>query len=215
LPPTAFVSFLQCHDQIGNRAFGERIANFSNPAALPAAISCILLSPQIPMLFMGEEFSASSPFLFFCDFGGELANAVREGRKREFKSFDRFGAPETDIPDPGGKSSYLQSRLSWNEMDNPFHAEWRNFYRGLLRIRAKKIVPHLQPRGRHAAHFAVTDSGGLTVEWQLGQVRLALQANFSSAPLNLDPLPGEILFRSEKATGKLLPAWGVSWSLQS
>ena len=90
LPPTAFVGFVQNHDMIGNRAFGDRIHCFADERLLTAAYVCLLLAPQVPMLFMGEEFAASTPFLFFCDFGGELAQAVSSGRRREFERFAAF-----------------------------------------------------------------------------------------------------------------------------
>ncbi|MGC8073566.1 malto-oligosyltrehalose trehalohydrolase, partial [Salmonella enterica] len=91
LPPTAFVNFLQNHDQIGNRAFGERLTVLAHPLALHAAQALILLAPQVPMLFMGEECAAREPFLYFTDHQGELADAVREGRRKEFGEFGRFG----------------------------------------------------------------------------------------------------------------------------
>src|SRR5207302_10354828 len=102
LPPAAFVSFLQNHDQIGNRAFGERIATIAEPRALRAAMAILLLSPQPPLLFMGEEMGARTPFQFFCDFGPDLAKAVTEGRRNEFAGFARFSDPTVRerIPDP-------------------------------------------------------------------------------------------------------------------
>ena len=93
LPPTAFISFIQNHDQIGNRAFGERINDISDPEAVKALVSTYLLLPQVPMIFMGEEWRASTPFPYFCDFHGELADKVREGRRDEFKSFPEFKDP--------------------------------------------------------------------------------------------------------------------------
>src|ERR1051325_7054552 len=87
LPPTSFVLFLQNHDQIGNRAFGDRLAAIARPEALEAAIALQLLCPQIPLIFMGEEIASPTPFQFFTDHHGELADAVREGRRREFASF--------------------------------------------------------------------------------------------------------------------------------
>ena len=90
LPPDAFVGFLQNHDMIGNRAFGGRIDSFADARFLVAAYACLLLTPLVPMLFMGEEFAASTPFLFFCDFGPELAAAVAAGRRREFQRFAAF-----------------------------------------------------------------------------------------------------------------------------
>ena len=99
LPPTAFVLFLQNHDQIGNRAFGERLTTLVEPAALEAAIALMMLCPQIPLLFMGEEDASRTPFLFFTDHGAELADAVREGRRSEFSQFRRVrrsGEPRTN-----------------------------------------------------------------------------------------------------------------------
>ena len=90
LPPTAFVLFLQNHDQIGNRAFGERLTTLVDPRALEAAIALVLLCPQIPLMFMGEEFASRTPFLFFTDHHGELADAVRNGRRNEFARFPAF-----------------------------------------------------------------------------------------------------------------------------
>ncbi len=87
LPPEAFVLFLQNHDQVGNRAFGERLTTLADPAALEAAIAAQLLCPQIPMLFMGEEMASPTPFLFFTDHAPELGRLVREGRRREFAHF--------------------------------------------------------------------------------------------------------------------------------
>src|SRR5262249_35915412 len=93
LPPTAFVLFLQNHDQIGNRAFGDRLTTTVAPQALEAAIALQLLCPQIPLIFMGEESASATPFQFFTDHHGELADAVREGRRREFASFAAFSDP--------------------------------------------------------------------------------------------------------------------------
>jgi maltooligosyltrehalose trehalohydrolase len=90
LPPTAFVSFIQNHDQIGNRAFGERLNTLVPPEVIRALASIYLLAPQTPMIFMGEEWGARSPFLFFCDFKGKLGEAVRKGRLEEFSRFPEF-----------------------------------------------------------------------------------------------------------------------------
>ena len=111
LPPTAFVLFLQNHDQIGNRAFGERLTRLADPAALRAATGLLLLSPQIPMLFMGDEWGSREPFLFFTGYVGELAEAVREGRRKEFAKFSAFNDParRADIPDPNHERTYLAS----------------------------------------------------------------------------------------------------------
>ncbi len=121
LPPSAFVSFLQTHDQVGNRALGERLGMLSEPEIMRALTAVVLLAPQPPMLFMGEEFGASTPFLFFCDFHGELAEAVRAGRCREFEQFERFRGDQsqTEIPDPNALSTFERSKLAWESLAHP------------------------------------------------------------------------------------------------
>ena len=112
LPPTAFVLFLQNHDQIGNRAFGERLTALANAKALEAAIALQLLSPQIPLIFMGEQNASKTPFLFFTDHNAELAQAVRDGRRREFSSFPQFSDQTllAKLPDPNAVATFEQSR---------------------------------------------------------------------------------------------------------
>jgi len=111
LPTTAFVLFLQNHDQVGNRAFGERLTQLAEPAALEAAIAAQILCPQIPMLFMGEEVASRTPFLFFTDHDPELGKLVREGRRKEFAHFAEFSDPEKRerIPDPTAASPFQAS----------------------------------------------------------------------------------------------------------
>ena len=117
LPPTAFISFIQNHDQIGNRPFGERYAGLAPREAARAVIALLLLSPQIPLIFMGEEWAASTPFLFFCDFCGELGEAVRNGRKEEFGRYPDFQDPakRDRIPDPIEVDAFNASKLDWSE----------------------------------------------------------------------------------------------------
>ena len=126
LPPTAFVAHLQNHDQIGNRAFGERLSALVSPEKLALAHAGLILSPQIPMLFMGEEWSASAPFQFFVDFSEseELSSAVREGRRREFRHFKAFAdeAAAARIPDPTDEQTFLDSKLDWEEIAREPHA---------------------------------------------------------------------------------------------
>ena len=157
LPPDAFVSFIQNHDQIGNRAFGERLNVLASPEAMRALASVYLLAPQIPMLFMGEEWGATSPFLFFCDFKGELAEAVRKGRREEFSRFPEFADPQqvAKIPDPLAESTFLASKLDWSRVDAAHLA----YYRDLLKARREFVQPLLAsirhggeaPRGRRAS----------------------------------------------------------------
>ena len=143
---TAFVNFLQNHDQIGNRAFGDRLSTHANPQALKAMLTALLLSPTIPMLFMGEEWQSKTPFQFFCDFGPELGPLVTEGRRKEFARFTEFSKPENQakIPDPCKRSTFEASQLDWNDLNKSPFAAALNFTRRLLHIRQSAIVPLLK-----------------------------------------------------------------------
>jgi maltooligosyltrehalose trehalohydrolase len=167
LPPAAFVAFLQNHDMVGNRAFGTRIQAFADSRLISAAYACVLLSPQIPMLFMGEEFAASTPFLFFCDFGAELALSVANGRRHEFKRFAAFAdeAAVARIPDPNAESSFTASKLQWQERHASPHRERLDFVRELLALRLRYLAPHLSS-GLRAGKFTIVNDV-LRVEWQL------------------------------------------------
>jgi maltooligosyltrehalose trehalohydrolase len=215
LPPAAFVSFLQTHDQVGNRAFGERLQHIANQNALEALTACILLAPSPPMLFMGEEFAASSPFLYFCDFHGELAQAVTRGRRAEFGRFERFReeSAQSCIPDPNDRETFERSRLDWSERTRPPHARWLDFYRGLLRLRRERLVPYLA--GASVGGFHVLAPGRLAVNWPLGgDAHLHLLANLSAEPAMRDPLPpGEVLYSTHPAVDQLEP-WSVRVSLE-
>ena len=112
LAPTAFVNFLQNHDQIGNRALGDRLESMANPEAIEAALAITLLAPDIPMLFMGEEWGSKAPFPFFCDFKGDLAEAVRQGRRREYAwAYAKYG---DEVPDPLEQSTFQSAVLDWD-----------------------------------------------------------------------------------------------------
>jgi maltooligosyltrehalose trehalohydrolase len=179
LPPAAFVGFLQNHDMVGNRAFGDRIQSFADSRLIPAAYACLLLSPQIPMLFMGEEFAASTPFLFFCDFGPELALSVSNGRRHEFKRFAGFAsdADVARIPDPNAESTFAASKLHWQERHVSPHRERLDFIRELLALRRHYLAPHLSSR-MHAGKFSIVD-GVLRMEWRLADDRTwSLMAHF-------------------------------------
>ena len=141
LAPTRFVSFLQNHDQIGNRALGERLTLLTDPAKLRAATALLLLSPQIPLLFMGDEEGSKSPFLFFTDFHDELADAVRNGRRKEFAKFEAFAdeAARERIPDPNAESTFTASI----PQPGPDAGTWRTLYQHLLQLRRDHITPRL------------------------------------------------------------------------
>jgi 1,4-alpha-glucan branching enzyme/maltooligosyltrehalose trehalohydrolase len=218
LSPQAFVSFLQCHDQVCNRAFGERIAHIAPEAAVRAAAAVYLLAPGIPMLFMGEEFAAKSPFQFFCDFSGEMRAAVTQGRRREFARFARFADPamQAAIPDPNEIQTFLASKLDWGSLKDA-QTGWREYYRNLLKLRREVIVPRLRGMDGHSARFEVFAPEGLRVRWHLGDgSTLRLLANFSGEGIHADIPAGHAVFASstEAAQGMLDP-WSVVWTLET
>ena len=223
LPPTAFVAFIQNHDQVGNRAFGERIGAIADPRAVKAAVAILLLAPHPPLLFMGEEWGASSPFPYFCDFEAELARLVTEGRRGEFVGFARFSRQEDRerIPDPNAEETFNAGVLDWNEIKTPLHAEWLAYYRRLLRLRGEQITPLLTKARGNAADFDVFSATAFSVRWGLGDnTRLCLAANLSCEPTSVDPLqpPGRLLFATENALPDhlalgILSPWSVAWFL--
>jgi maltooligosyltrehalose trehalohydrolase len=221
VPPTAFVSFLQNHDQIGNRAFGERLSALAPAAAVRAATSLLLLAPSPPMLFMGEEWAAAEPFLFFCDFGDDLGPRVVEGRRAEFARFPEFADPERreQIPSPEDEATYRRCVLRWEVLAQPPHHERSEWIRGLLDLRRREIVPRLEHARPGQARCERLGENGLVVEWALaGGARLRLVANLGSRPLPVaspSGHPGRCLIESEPvgAASSGLPPWYVAYHL--
>lgn len=226
LAPAAFVAFLQNHDQVGNRALGERLAGLAGPERLRAAVAAQLLSPQPPLLFMGEEFGAATPFLFFCDFGADLRDAVREGRRREFARFERFADPaaRAAIPDPNDPATFQASKLDWDCLERAPHRDWLAFYRTLLALRRRVLAPRLD--GARALGAGVLGPAAVCAAWRLGDgARLTLFVNLGSAPVERVALPlslpnilpqGEPLYAwpadaPGPASGRLAPACTVCY----
>ena len=200
LPPVAFVAFIQNHDQIGNRAFGERLSAVAPLASLRAITAIYLLLPQIPMLFMGEEWGTARPFQFFCDFGPELAEAVRNGRRAEFARFPEFQNPATRelIPDPTAEDTFRASKLDWTELALKSHSEWLEWYRSLLNLRQREIVPRLNCI-RRGGRFEVLGQGAVVVRWSLENTdaaELVMEVNLGAAPTGGFPHePGRLLWQ--------------------
>ena len=217
LPPTAFVSFLQNHDQIGNRALGERLVQLADPDLLQVATTILLLPPSPPLLFMGEEYGAQTPFFFFCDFGPELAPKVTEGRRSEFAKFAQFRSPEAQarIPDPGQKKTFLSSKLDWSRTGEASHQQWRGFYQRLLSLRQREIVPRLSQITPGQATFKALADRALEVHWvfQSGG-NLTLFANFSDEEIRIPESPsGRILYMipSTGSPNGTLPRRSAMW----
>ena len=219
LPPTAFVGFIQNHDQVGNRAFGERITAIAAPDAVRAIAAVYLLCPQIPMLFMGEEWSANEPFPFFCEFDDELADAVRNGRRNEFARFPEFRDPAARerIPDPTAEETFRSAKLDWQAAATGTHAETLDWYTRILAGRRAEIVPRLKGIGAHAGSSEVLGDGAVGVRWTMGDgSTLYLTANLNAAPLSGIPAPaGRILWQEGAYEKGALGPWSVVWSLDA
>ena len=220
LPPVAFISFIQNHDQIGNRAFGERIRAIACDEAVRAIAAVYLLNPQVPMLFMGEEWGSRQPFPFFCDFTGDLAEAVRKGRREEFKKFPEFRDENARkrIPDPLAESTFQSAKLHWDELDRSDGTAWRDWYRQALAVRREKVTPLLRQIGGYSGHYQVLGDGAVLVRWALGHGGgLVLAANLSHASVAGFPYAcGEVIWEEgPRPKGDRFPAWTVRWSLES
>jgi maltooligosyltrehalose trehalohydrolase len=208
LPPTAFVSFLQNHDQVGNRALGERLTRLARPGALHAAMALMLLCPQIPMLFMGEEVGAREPFLFFTDFHGELASAVREGRRKEFAHSPGFGddADLASIPDPNAETTFRASR--WTA-DAPDAADWRSLVTHLLTLRRERVVPRLD--GAKTINAEAVGEAAVIAKWRLGDgAILTIAVNLGAAPAPA-VLPKTAPLFGAPAAGAIPPDTTLVW----
>ena len=217
LPPSAFIAFIQNHDQVGNRAFGDRVTQFAPAAAVRAIAAVCLLLPQIPMLFMGDEWGAPQPFPFFCDFGPELADAVREGRRNEFARFPEFREPEAleRIPDPMAEATFASAKLHWEDSAQAPHARWLDFYSRVLATRHSEIVPRLTAV-RAAGRYDVLADGAVIVRWHLGRgVVLVLAANLTGARRRIFPSVSGRVFWQEGEIGPdgSFGPWTVRWSI--
>ncbi len=212
LHPTAFVNFLQNHDQIGNRALGDRLESNVSASAIEAALAITLLAPMVPMLFMGEEWGSKAPFPFFCDFQGDLAEAVRNGRRKEFAG--AYAKHGDEIPDPLDPLTFQSAMLDWQSLDEQAGRKRLALVQSLLAIRRREIVPRLAGTTFGGAH--AEDSDLLTADWRMGDgATLRLLANLSA---------GEIAREQSETTGTpiwgdstsgLVPPWSVFWRLEA
>ncbi|WP_420473564.1 malto-oligosyltrehalose trehalohydrolase [Noviherbaspirillum sp. ST9] len=202
LPPTSFVFFLQNHDQVGNRAFGERLSMLADPHALRAAMALQLLSPHIPLLFMGEEFGATQPFLYFTShLTSELADAVRKGRRQEFARFSAFSDParRERIPDPNEEQTFRQSVPQPDPVLGPAFTEWVT---SVLAIRHAHVTPRLE--GARALGTEILGPASVKARWRMGDgkvLMLAINLGTDPVPVAYDRLAdgqgGQLLFATE------------------
>lgn len=202
-PPVTFVDFIQNHDQVGNRALGERLISLAGADRSKVMLAMLLLSPHIPLLFMGEEYGETHPFLFFTDFHGDLARAVREGRAREFAG--HAGHEGESVPDPNAEQTFIASRLDWHKPETPEGQAWMALTRQLLTLRQQYIVPLLARAGGHSGNAVKTAPGFLAVSWTFPQGTLSMAVNIAATPQPLPDLPGETIFAWPDRGGDLPP----------
>ncbi len=214
LPPTAFISFMQNHDQIGNRALGDRMQSYASKDALKAIASIYLLAPQIPMLFMGEEWGSSDNFAYFCDFDEELNQKVRDGRREELSRLPGFDAE--DLPDPTARETFESSKLDWSRLDEEASKETLSFYKKLLAVRKERIVPLLPGMTSGASHYDVRD-GLVNVTWAFdGGNALRLLANLSDTKKAVgDYQQGEEISSLGSVTISEIAPWSVIWTVDN
>ena len=219
LPSTAFVLFLQNHDQIGNRAFGERLHHLADPRAVQAATVLLLLSPMIPLMFMGDEFAAEQPFLFFTSHHGELAELVREGRRNEFAAFSAFTDPHKreQIPDPNAEKTFHASQPRLVGHGSAKQQETLELYQKLLQFRHQYIIPHLSGTQALGAHML--GYGAVSARWRLGNgSELRIDLNLSDTPVVNPPQTEAVWLFQQPSTADLsesgeLPAYCALVSL--
>lgn len=214
LPPTAFISFIQNHDQIGNRAFGDRLNETASPEAIEAMASIYLLAPQIPMLFMGEEWDARQPFPYFCDFNDELNEIVRKGRREELSRLPGFDDDVADVPDPTRRETFLSAKLDWQDVEKEAGAARLALYRDLLEVRRQEIIPRLSSivsaGGAHSVEGKL-----VAVSWSLVDgTSLRLLANVGAEELRHgEALQGRVIWNQGRFADGILAPWSVIWSI--
>jgi malto-oligosyltrehalose trehalohydrolase len=221
LPPDAFISFIQNHDQVGNRATGDRVTNIASRKRTRVIAATYLLSPQIPMMFMGEEWSAPEPFPFFCDFGPELADAVRSGRREEFSRFPEFQDPaaRAKIPDPLALSTFESAKLNWQNLVREPHSNWFDWYRRIIEVRRREIIPIAS--SLRASGYRLLGEANILVRWSSSDgADLLFAGNLGDTAIEV-PEEGRLIWseglsqirkqrKGETPTRQLSP-WSITW----
>ncbi|WP_439617678.1 malto-oligosyltrehalose trehalohydrolase [Shinella sp.] len=195
LPPQVNVNFLQNHDQIGNRAFGDRLITVADPTLLNVMTALLLLAPPVPMIFMGEEYGEDRPFLYFADFEGDLARAVQEGRKKEAEKFGGLKSGQTiaDLPDPVSEETLQRSKLDWSRAASPDGRQQIGFVRELIRLRQMHVAPLLAEEAPEP-HVFSTEEGVLAIDWRFPTATLGIRVNFTREGRSWPSIGGEAIF---------------------
>lgn len=231
LSATNFINFLQNHDQIGNRFYPQRISQIVSADVLRAAVCIHILSPSIPLVFMGEEFACEQPFYYFCDFEEELANCVKEGRLKEFSSFLEPAGRNvlTRIPDATSEEVFLDSKINWDKPLAASQKEILDYYKNMLDVRKKIIVPLIQELDFSRTEFRIINDSVFFVKWTTGNDKcLKLIANLSNQEyccdsnieqhLALAQNDNSVLIAESVVNGfqkgqEIIKNWGVYWFL--
>jgi len=214
--PTDFVGFLQTHDLVGNDVRGQRVYAKASTAATRALTATYFVSPQIPMLFMGDEWCASTPFCFFADLEEDAMKGVRKSRHDFLRS---NGAKEDDLrrmPDPAAEETFTASRLNWGELDDISHATWLAWFKRLSRTRREVIIPLLQDTGNVCTASEVYGAGCFRVTWSFGEASLVLYANLSEHIMEMPELPqGNVFWSEGDPFTTTAGPWSVRWSIRN
>lgn len=218
-PPPSFVAFLQTHDLVGNRIFGDRMSVNAPPDILRALTAIVLLMPQVPMLLMGQEWGSKTPFPFFSDYAGEVGLHQAEGRKKQFHELIPEPSEEemNKAPDPQAESTFRSAHLDWGDLDRPECIEWLELHRRLLDVRRTRIVPHLAGLSHDTSSLRLIAPGAFVIRWQLdGGVGLQLAVNLCRRRQEgFPPARGERLWQEgEVGDGTALEAFSVLWTLE-
>ncbi len=212
LPPTAFVHFLQNHDQVGNRALGDRLHASLEPKVHRLLTEILFLSPQIPLVFMGDEHLSDRPFRFFADYTGDLAADIHRNRFKEAENFGGYpaGAGPKDILDPNDWTTFTGSKLDWTNLDVPEREKWRLFMTRLIEIRRRSVVPLLANAQGYAATMISETDTELFIDWRLNGGLLQLRANASDEPCALGAGLGDLVYAGcPDGERDVVPAWST------
>ena len=210
LPPVAFVNFIQNHDQIGNRAFGERLTALAAPRMVEVLTSVLLLSPQIPLIYMGEEYGETAPFHFFTDVHGDLGESIRKGRREEAGRFGGLmkGRTADEIPDPLSEETRAGSRLDREKRNTPEGQARLSFVANLLALRHAHVVPLIRNAGPDTGRILKAATGCVAVDWALEGKRLQVRVNFTGEPQPVPPVLGAVIHSWPQTAGRMLESEG-------
>lgn len=190
LPPVAFVNFLQNHDQTGNRGRGERLWSLIDADLGERLMAMLLLAPQIPLLFMGDEFRSKGRFFFFSDYPEGLRQNDPEERLQQARNFGTENLAMHEIRDPNAPDTFAVSKLNWDEAKTGTGRTARIAFRNLLEKRCRLLMPLLKNVGGGVGHLLLAENGRLAVDWQLGESRWQMRGNFGEASATLPPVHG-------------------------